>query len=361
MNDESRQFRYLQLRELKLIRYSLLVLAGLGLLSAMYLASDVLVPVFLAFLIYLLLAPVVDAMSRFVPRFVAALVALTLLCTPFMSMVVLLSDPASQWLKRAPASVAELQLQIKEFAAPLEPVKEASEAVDEVMKDLKGEDTSSQVVTVRAPGFAETIITASPGIIGSTLLAVALAFLLLLSGHRLIATLLSRSGRFSDRRNAYRAVARMRRDASRYLGTILVINIALGCASSVAFGLIGLPNPVLWGVVAGILNFAPYIGAAITFTVVTFVAMATFSEPAAVFAPGAVFFVITLIEGQLVTPMILGSRLAIHPASVVLAVVVFAALWGVAGALMALPLCIATRAAYRQFEVQKQAGSIAQA
>ena len=101
---------------------------------------------------------------------------------------------------------------------------------------------------------------------------------------------------------------------------------------------LNVPNPFLWGTMVALFNFAPYVGAVVSASVLTVVGLSTFDTLGESLAPAAVFLCITIVEGQLITPTILGQRMALSPIFVFLAVIVWGWLWGVAGALMAVPI-----------------------
>jgi predicted PurR-regulated permease PerM len=177
-----------------------------------------------------------------------------------------------------------------------------------------------------------------PAILGSFVLAMFLTFLLLASSDRFLRKLVSMGGTFAARRRIVIIARQMERQFAHYLGTVTAINLALGCIVGGAMYLIGLPNAPLWGVVAALLNFAPYIGPAITAIIIFLVGVSVYATLGQALLPAAVFLVITTVEGQLVTPALLGRRLDLSPVVVFIAVVVLGWMWGAIGALMAVPV-----------------------
>jgi predicted PurR-regulated permease PerM len=107
--------------------------------------------------------------------------------------------------------------------------------------------------------------------------------------------------------------------------------------------LLGVPNPLLWGGVAALLNYAPYVGPLMMLIVLTVVGFGSFdSVPQALMLPGF-FLVLNILEGQLFTPLTLGRRLALDPIMVFLGLVTLGWLWGIAGVLLALPMLTCIR------------------
>lgn len=133
------------------------------------------------------------------------------------------------------------------------------------------------------------------------------------------------------------------RDISFYLFTITLINAGLGIAIGVAMWLLGMPNPVLWGVMGALLNFIPYIGAVAGTGIVLVVAVITFEQTGEIVPVPLVYFALTAIEGNLVTPWIIGKRFTINPIIVFVWVLCWGAMWGIPGMLIGLPLLMVFR------------------
>lgn len=327
----------LHLQQLATAAKGLLLIA---IVFALHSGAVIFVPVAFGFLLYLLLAPMHALMTRAgVPRGMAALALIVLTVTPFLFSAYALSGPAAEWLRVAPTSLADIGTNLRELSQPLEKVKDASAAVTEAVEGITGARTGTEsVVTVREPGLVEVAVEWLPDVLASLGIGIAVALLLLLDRDRALTAVFTRSRKFTALRRARHAVQKMKRDVSQYLMTIVVINSLLGVLSATTFTLLGLPNPILWGVVAGLLNFAPYVGPAVTAGLVAVAGLAEFASVTAALGPALGFVLLTIIEGQIITPIVLGRRLASQPILMLLAVLAFAALWGVAGALMAVPL-----------------------
>ena len=131
---------------------------------------------------------------------------------------------------------------------------------------------------------------------------------------------------------------RVERDISRYLFTITLINAGLGAVTALALHLLGLPNVVLWGVMVALLNFIPYLGAAINAIILSIVALLTFDSIGHAALVPATFLVLTTLEGQLVTPTILGKSLPLNPVVIFIGLIFWVWMWGIPGALLAVPI-----------------------
>jgi predicted PurR-regulated permease PerM len=115
----------------------------------------------------------------------------------------------------------------------------------------------------------------------------------------------------------------------------------LTAATALAMALLGMPNPVLWGALAAVNNFIPYLGSLVTVGVLTVVAAVSFDTLGQIVAPPLIFFALTTFEGQFLTPMLLGKRLTLNPVVIFLALLIWGWLWGIPGVLMAVPLLAA--------------------
>jgi predicted PurR-regulated permease PerM len=142
----------------------------------------------------------------------------------------------------------------------------------------------------------------------------------------------------------------VQRNVSRYLATITVINTVLGILVALTMYLLNMPNPVLWGVMVAVLNFIPYIGVLVSIVVVTFVGLLTFETALEVMLPPLALFGLNVIEGQFLTPILAGRRLALSPVAVFLSLVVMGWIWGVIGVLIAVPLLATVKLVCEEIE-----------
>jgi predicted PurR-regulated permease PerM len=176
--------------------------------------------------------------------------------------------------------------------------------------------------------------------LGLTLLLTAF---LLLYGKQILRGIVSAGGDIATRRRILETTRQIETGISRYLGTVTLINTGLALVVAGALYLLGLPNPLLWGVVAGLLNYAPYLGPMVTTLTIALASIEAMTELKAMMLPPLLYLLITAVEGQIVTPLLVGRRLKLSPIVVLLSVVVMGWLWGLVGALMAVPLVASLR------------------
>jgi predicted PurR-regulated permease PerM len=176
--------------------------------------------------------------------------------------------------------------------------------------------------------------------IGLTLL---LTMFLLSSGDAVYERILRVLPRLSDKKAALRIARDIEDSISRYLLTITLVNVGLGIVVGLAMWLLGMPNPALWGVVATLLNFLPYIGSAIGAVITGLVALVALPDLSSAIAVPLVYLAINTIEGQVVTPIVVGRRLELNTVAVFAGVMFWGWVWGLAGVLIAVPLLVAIK------------------
>jgi predicted PurR-regulated permease PerM len=167
---------------------------------------------------------------------------------------------------------------------------------------------------------------------------VVLLFFILASGDLFMRKLVRVLPTLEDKKTAV-AVARTIQSAiARYLFTITCINVGLGVATAAVLHLLGMPNAILWGVMVALFNYVPYIGPVVSGTVLTVVAFLTFEHMNDVLLVPAAYFALETIEGQFVTPILTGRSLTLNPVMIFLSMLLWGWIWGVIGALMAVPI-----------------------
>lgn len=323
---------------------ALLVTGAAG--ALLYFAHAVFVPIVLAMLVAMLLSRPVEALNRRgVPRAASAVVLLLVFLSILGAGVHILWNPAQSWLAAAPHTVSVIQRKIAPAAKFLQHL--------EVVSDRAAKLTQTSVsATVAPPASTVSTPIASPGVLVATraavlgsLTLVVLTLFLLSAGPPVIARM---SAAFADKAQAvqillvYRAI---RGEVGRYYATIGLINIGLGIATFAAMWALGMPNPVLWGVLAGVFNFIPYIGSAATFLILGVVAFVSFDDIGHILVVPGSYLALATLEGQVVQPLLVGRRLELNPIVVFLALWFGGWFWGVPGIILAIPTLIAIKVA----------------
>ena len=303
----------------------------------LYFAQAVFIPIALAVLFALLLSSPVEALHRKrLPRSVSAVLILLIFLGLTGVAVDQLWAPAEQWLAGAPHTV-------KIITEKLGPVARVLHRID-VITDRAGHLTDAATSTPLAPPRAAPTPSASGGLLletrsalVATVTVMILTLFLLAGGPPMLARMtvaLARNTRFT---HVLKVIDVVRSEVGRYYATIALINVGLALATGLAMMLLGMPNPILWGALAGMLNFIPYVGSATTFVVLTVVAFVSFDGVGRVVAVAATYLGLATIEGQVAQPLFVGHRLELSPVMVFLALWFGGWFWGVAGIVIAVP------------------------
>ncbi len=178
-------------------------------------------------------------------------------------------------------------------------------------------------------------------LLGSALVVFVLLYFLLASGDLFLSKLIRVLPKLRDKKRAVQIARDTEDQISSYLITTTAINLVFGVAVGVAMYLLGVPNPVLWGVLAAITNYVPYLGALAMVAILGLVALLQFGDPGRTLLVPGVFLALNLVESMLLTPILLGQRLTLNPVVVFVGVLFWGWLWGVVGAILAVPILAA--------------------
>lgn len=312
-------------------------LFALACLYTLYFAAPVLIPIAIAAFLNILLSPIVRRAHRAgMSRALAAGLVIVMIVGLTGLVGGSLAGPAEEWLRDAPRTVRQMQRRTLNPNGALADIQALAEEVDGLSAVDKRK--SATEVVVREDGVLVGVVDGLPSFFGSAAIVLFLTYFLLSSGDDLLRriTLCGRS--WAERRRIVTIARHIQSDLSRYLATVTMINAGLGSAVAAAMYALDVPNPILWGAMVALFNFAPYVGALASGAVLTIVGFTSFSTLSDALLVPAAFAVLTILEGQLVTPTILGARMALSPTIVFVSVIVWGWLWGAAGALMAVPI-----------------------
>jgi predicted PurR-regulated permease PerM len=245
-------------------------------------------------------------------------------------------------MEALPAQLEKIEGELGIFRRPIESVERATEHVEEMATAPDSAPAADEPVQVEVQGQSMTdiILTELQGFVILLILIVTLLYFLLASGDHFLQKLVKVQDSLSRKKLAVDIVRQIKSDVSTYLLAITVINCGLGFATGVAMYFLGMPNPLLWGVMAAILNYIPYLGALVGAAVIGLAAAAQFDSLGAILLVPAVFLILTTLEGYIVTPLILGVRLMLSPVVIFIGLIFWGWLWGVPGALIAVPVLV---------------------
>jgi len=336
-------------RVLATIRFAVIGVFLIALVGLVYFARDFLLPVVLAFLFALTLSPIVRFLQkRGIAPVLSAIVLVILMVAAFSAAAFLLSGPVSEWIDSAPEISRKVQQKLAVFRTPVEAVVEASEQVETITEGASS--PTVQKVVVQQPGILSKAADTLFGGLSMAAVTFVLLLFLLASGTLFYEKMVSVLPTFSDKKRALTIAYDVEREVSHYLLTITAINIALGVIVAIAMAILGMPNPALWGVAAALLNFIPYIGAFAGIIMVCLVSLISFDSITYVIIPPAIYTIAAVIEGQFITPILLGRRLELNSVAIFIFVAMWTWLWGIVGAIIAVPLLVSIKVFCDHFE-----------
>jgi predicted PurR-regulated permease PerM len=310
-------------------------------LAALYVASDIILPIVLAVVLKLLLQPVVRLCERiYLPRVVGALLVLGFVGAALVGIGMLLTGPAAAWAGRLPEAIPRLQQKLH-FLDP--PIKALQALLAQIQGGTDAIAPSSGAQPVRLATLFTTLFSGTKALAAGFFTMLLVLFYLLVSGETFLLRLVEILPRFKDKRRAVELSMHIARDVSAYLLTISLVNTVVGLATALVMWVCGVGDPLLWGLAAIGLNFVPILGPMVGVGLFAFVGVLALGVEWSALLPAGLYLGIHIVEGEVVTPMLLAHRFTINPVAVVLGLVFWYWMWGVPGAVLAVPLLAVTK------------------
>ena len=325
------------------LSYSLITLTVLAVLAAMYFARPVLVPIAVAVVLALVLMPIVLVLERRLrlPRPLAALGTVAIVVGSIGLAGYHLVPPAADWAAQLPSEARNIQEKLRPLTDRVEKISATAEQVEQMT--TLDESPAGLAVSVQDKPVVRVIFERVQSVGFLVLLTIALVYFLLAAGDHFVFQVIAAANRPDKKRNIADIAETIRAEIGYYFLTITLINAGLGVATGVTLWLVGMPNPVLWGVMAGVFNFVPYLGAIVGVGVVTLVALITFDSLSPVLLASGTYLGLTVVEGNIVTPLVLGRRMTLNPVVVFVSLIFWGWIWGVPGAFLAVPFAVSLK------------------
>jgi Predicted permease len=318
-----------------------IALTGLFVLAVfytVYFMRSILLPIILAVLLSYLLRPIVRGLAQLkIPLPVSSAFILIGLLALVGYGISALATPAAGWLQKAPEGLMALQ---HKLIPVKKTVAQVTQATGEIEK-LASTNAETKSVEVKRHPISEMFFTRTPEFISSAVLSVILLYFLLVHDQVFIAKLVKLLPTLSDKKTAVGIAHDIESHVSRYLFTITAINACLGLAVGTAVGLLGLRNPVMWGVMVALLNFVPYLGALTGIVCMTIGAVLSFDSLGYALIFPAVYLALGTLEGSFITPWVMGRALTLNPVMILLSLTFWGWMWGIVGIILAVPILAA--------------------
>lgn len=321
---------------------SLVVLAVLAVFYTLYLSAEFLLPVLFALVLNLLLMPLKRLLTDRLrlPASLAALLLILALFTLISGVAALVSVPASNWIAKAPQSLPQLEQRLGFLAHGVDFFRHGADQVRHLLQPEppQGQQTVTVQPSSNIGGVGLSVLEGTRAALGQALTLAVILFFLLARGDTLLRRLVEILPSFGEKRRVVEIATEIERNVSGYLLTITAMNALVGLANGIATWALGIPDAVLWGTLAFLLNYIPIIGPFAGIVIFFFVGL--FAAPTLLQAvlPPAIYLIVHVIEGESVTPMLLARRFTLNPVLVIVSLFFWDWLWGVPGAFLAVPL-----------------------
>ncbi len=326
-------------QELRLISALVLIL-GAGLFFALpfvlSIGSVVFLPVVTAIVLTIILSPLADKLAGWgIPNILASLVALLTFFAILLLALALILQPAVDLYDRLPAMADQAADRFGEFQDQFAWIAMANQE----LAKLTGQSGGREVV-LASPSVIQQLAFATPSVVLETLLTLLMTFFMIEARVRMRQHLLFDRTSFGTSIKAARALREMQDRVAAYIFTVAWINGCVGVVVAIGAWAMGVEAPVMWGGLAALLNFIPYIGPLIMTSLLALFGIGTAETAVLGIIPAAAYLGLHAVEANIITPAILGARFTMNPVMILIALSYFSWIWGVFGALLSVPILL---------------------
>ena len=300
-------------------------LSVIALLAIAYLGQILLIPILISAFIALFALPMVNLFMQLrLSKPLASLVVVILLVVGFSYLCSILIEPSLRWIEAVPDIGQKLLAEVKKMIPG--------------SSSLTSSNNVDQAVSSTLFSAASAVVQTSFVLLMQIAAVIIMTYFFLAYGEQLMRSVVKAQDSFSEKKLTVVIFNAIRQDVTMYVLIVSLINIGLGLVFAIALKLIGFEDVILWGTLAAILNFAPYVGPLILAVILTLVGFTEAQDARQLFLAPGIFLLLNFIEGQLITPTLLGKRFNMNPLLVVLWMTLWGWLWGIAGVLLAIPM-----------------------
>lgn len=307
----------------------LVCLLIIALLFVAYLAADIILPIVLAIVLKLLLQPGMRFLEKLrIPRSLSALLLIIAIFAVIVAVGAAMSGPATAWAAKLPGGIAKLEERLRFLSRPIQTLQTFLHQFDGDAANAAASGPTTSELLLKgtqhfASGFFEMLL---------------ILFFLLISGDTFLRRMVEIVPNFRDKRRVVELSQQVEENVSAYLITITLMNAAVGVATGLAMWACGLGDPILWGGVAFLLNYVPIMGPFVGIALFLLAGLLTIDQLWQALLPAGLYFLIHLIEGETITPILLARRFTLNPVLVIISLIFWFWMWGVPGAILAVPM-----------------------
>jgi predicted PurR-regulated permease PerM len=311
-------------------------LFALAVLATAYVAGEIVLPMVFAFMLKLLLQPFIRILEGLhVPRVLAALLLILALFGTIVGLGTAISRPASNWAAKLPEGVPRLEQRLSFLRAPINTLEQFVLETESIGATGARQDAAGPL---GGTAFLATLFAGTRSFASGLLTTVLFLYFLLVSGDTFLRRLVEILPRFSSKRQAVDISHQIESDISAYLLTISIMNVAVGVVTALVMWLTGVGDPILWGTLAFLLNYAPILGPSLGVVIFLLAGLLTIENLWQALLPAALYLAIHMVEGEMVTPMLLARRFTLNPVLVIFSLVFWFWMWGIPGAILSVPM-----------------------
>ncbi len=326
-----------------------------ALLTACWAAAEILVPVVLAFVLKLVFSPVMRFLESLrVPRVLAALMIIFALLGGCLSIGSALATPAEKWAQQLPRTMDIIENRMEDVNSHIAPLQNVLNEAEKIGARVSSEKTVT--VQVDGSGWKDTVFKKTGRFIIGFAEMLLVLFYLLAAGDTFLRRTVEILPRYRDKKQAIAIATQIERDISGYLLTITFMNALVGIATTIVMHLCGLSDPILWGVMAFVLNYIPVAGPLACTVMFLIVGTSTEANMQAGLMPAIAYFGIHILESEVLTTFLLARQFTLNPVLVMLGLIFFFWIWGVPGVILATPIIAITKIIFDNINSLKPMG-----
>ena len=297
----------------------------------------------------LLLSPLVKKayVKWRIPRVISSLVFVLLVLAAIVGITLAVATPALKWVEEVPQGISRLLVGESEISRQIARVTESAEQVERSVEELSETEQQPTTVVLQTDSWRSQLMTKARNGIAGLALALALTYFLLVSGDRLIHNFI-RQLPIEQRKTVLRMTHESQHQIAQYLGVLGLSNLVVGTTTGLICWAVGLPDPAVWGLVAGLARFIPYLGNILSISLLTIVSVVSLDELWMMAIAPLGFLGLTTLVGLFIEPWIHGFRMAINPVIIFVSIFFWGWLWGPVGVLLAVPLMTVIQVVLKQ-------------
>ena len=318
----------------------LVVLIGLGVFLALpfvlSIGSVVFLPVVTAIILTVLLSPLADKLNTIgIPNALASLIALLIFFAILVAALALILLPAVSLFDQFPALLSQAGERFTQLQDEFAWVSQLNDQLADLLDRGDGRE-----VVVATPTMLEELAFATPTVVIEAILTLLMAYFMIEARLRLRQRLLFGRSNFGTSIKAARVLREVQDRVAAYILTVGTINVMVGMVVALGAWALGVDAPIMWGGLAALLNFLPYIGPTIMVGLLALFGIGTTETVILGLVPAAAYLALHTVEANVVTPSVLGARFTMNPVMILIALSYFTWIWGIFGALLSVPILL---------------------